>query len=145
MSVCYDAVRMSAAPLFRELARWSVVSSIVLLAGCATFRKAPAAAPTQPAAQNVPAPPAPAIEPARDPVADLIVESEGHFKAGQDALELGHVEAARTEFDRAVNVLLESAYGGRTENWFVIRVAVFLWSSHVPRRPPVSLSLSVKL
>jgi membrane-bound lytic murein transglycosylase D len=106
---------MSAASLSRELARWSVVSSIVLLAGCATFRKAPAAAPTQPAAQNVPAPPAPAVEPARDPVADLIVESEGHFKAGQEALELGHVEAARTEFDRAVNVLLESAYGGRTE------------------------------
>ena len=55
------------------------------------------------------------VEPASDPIADLIVESEGHFKAGQQALELGHVEAARTEFDRAVNVLLESTYGGRTE------------------------------
>src|SRR5262245_7692201 len=99
MSVWYDAVRMLSAPSSRELARWSVVSSIVLLAGCgATFRKAPAASPTQPAAQNVPAPPPPAaVEPARDPVADLIADSEGHFKAGQEALDLGHVEAARTE------------------------------------------------
>ena len=115
-AVCYDAVRMLSASPSRELARWSVVSSIVLLAGCgATFRKAPATSPTQPAAQNVPAPPATAVEPARDPIADLIAESETHFKAGQEALELGHVEAARTEFDRAVNVLLESPYGGRTE------------------------------
>src|SRR6185436_16143888 len=38
-----------------------------------------------------------------------------HFKAGQTALEQGHVEAARLEFDRAVDLLLESPYGGRTE------------------------------
>jgi len=45
----------------------------------------------------------------------LIAESEGHFKAGQDALELGHVEAARSAFDLAVNLLLESPYGARGE------------------------------
>jgi membrane-bound lytic murein transglycosylase D len=54
-------------------------------------------------------------EPVEDPVVTLISTSEQHFKAGQTALEQGHVEAARQEFDRAVNVLLESPYGGRTE------------------------------
>jgi membrane-bound lytic murein transglycosylase D len=58
--------------------------------------------------------PAPAA-PAEDPVVTLIAASEEHFKAGREALELGHVEAARLEFDKAVNVLLESTYGGRTE------------------------------
>jgi membrane-bound lytic murein transglycosylase D len=50
-----------------------------------------------------------------DPVLTLIAESEQHFEAGQRELELGHVGGAKLEFDRAVNVLLESPYGGRTE------------------------------
>jgi membrane-bound lytic murein transglycosylase D len=50
-----------------------------------------------------------------DPVLTLINEADRHFKAGQQELELGHVEAAKQEFNRAVNVLLESQYGGRTE------------------------------
>ena len=53
--------------------------------------------------------------PPEDPVVTLIALSEQHFQAGQRELELGHVEGARLEFDKAVNVLLESAYGGRTE------------------------------
>ena len=53
--------------------------------------------------------------PARDPVLVLIATSDRHFKDGEQALELGHVEAARQEFDQAVTVLLESSYGGRTE------------------------------
>jgi membrane-bound lytic murein transglycosylase D len=51
----------------------------------------------------------------QDPVLLLIEVSDQHFKAGQKQLELGHVEAARLEFDKAVNVLLESSYGARTE------------------------------
>src|SRR5262249_44409801 len=38
-----------------------------------------------------------------------------HFEAGQRELEQGHVEAAKLEFNRAVDVLLESPYGARTE------------------------------
>jgi membrane-bound lytic murein transglycosylase D len=74
---------------------------------------------------SVAPPPAPAPEPLpvepvqppppEDPVVTLIALSEQHFRAGQRELELGHVEGARLEFDKAVNVLLESAYGGRTE------------------------------
>jgi membrane-bound lytic murein transglycosylase D len=70
-----------------------------------------------------PAPPtaitaAPALTPAppaADPVVTLIAASDRHFKAGQTELEEGHVEAAKQEFNRAIDVLLESPYGGRTE------------------------------
>src|SRR6266498_2942204 len=53
--------------------------------------------------------------PALDPVVSLIATSDQHFKAGQKELEQGHVDAAKQEFNRAVEVLLESSYGARTE------------------------------
>ena len=53
--------------------------------------------------------------PADDPVLTLIATSDRHFKAGERELEQGHVEAAKQEFNRAVDVLLESPYGARTE------------------------------
>jgi membrane-bound lytic murein transglycosylase D len=53
--------------------------------------------------------------PAEDPVVTLIATSDRHFKIGQQELELGHAEAAKLEFNRAIDVLLESPYGGRTE------------------------------
>jgi len=62
-----------------------------------------------------PAPQPPAPVPVEDPVLTLIASSDRHFKAGQRELELGHAEAAKHEFDRAVDVLMESPYGGRTE------------------------------
>ncbi len=45
----------------------------------------------------------------------LIAASDRAFKAGQKELEQGHFEAAKQEFNRAVDVLLESPYGARTE------------------------------
>jgi len=59
-------------------------------------------------------PPAPAA-PVEDPVLTLIDSSDRAFKAGQRELEQGHVEAAKQEFNRAIDVLLESPYGARTE------------------------------
>ena len=50
-----------------------------------------------------------------DPVTALIATSDRHFKIGQTELEQGHFEAAKQEFNLAVNVLLESPYGARTE------------------------------
>ena len=38
-----------------------------------------------------------------------------HFEAGERELKLGHLDRARIEFDRAVDVLLESPYGARTD------------------------------
>src|SRR5688572_16370876 len=71
--------------------------------------------PQRPAVQP-PAPATPAALPANaDPIAILIGTSQRHFENGERELKLGHLERARTEFDRAVDVLLESTYGARTE------------------------------
>jgi membrane-bound lytic murein transglycosylase D len=64
--------------------------------------------------------PAPLVQtqgplPVEDPVVTLIAASDRHFKSGQSELEQGHFEAAKQEFNEAVNVLLESPYGARTE------------------------------
>jgi len=53
--------------------------------------------------------------PAEDPVLALIAEPQRGFAAGQRELKLGHVEAPRQAFNRSVELLLESPYGGRTE------------------------------
>jgi membrane-bound lytic murein transglycosylase D len=67
-------------------------------------------------------PPPPVVEvqapdpvPVHDPIADLIAESERHFAAGERELGLGHLEQARTSFDLAIEVLLKSPAGARTE------------------------------
>lgn len=53
--------------------------------------------------------------PVQDPVLTLVAASNGHFQAGQRELEQGHFDTAKVEFDRAVDMLLESPYGARTE------------------------------
>jgi membrane-bound lytic murein transglycosylase D len=76
----------------------------------------PAITPSSPAhveADQGPMLPLPA--PVEDPVLTLIAASDDHFKAGQKEIEQGHFEAAKQEFNRAVDVLLESPYGARTE------------------------------
>jgi membrane-bound lytic murein transglycosylase D len=66
------------------------------------------------AAQRPPQPrPHGAPAPVQDPVASLIATSERHFTNGESELKLGHLDQARAEFDRAVDVLLESQYGAR--------------------------------
>jgi membrane-bound lytic murein transglycosylase D len=50
-----------------------------------------------------------------DPIDALIAISEGHFAAGQKELQLGHLTAASTLFDRAVDVLLAAPTGARGE------------------------------
>src|SRR5207249_752288 len=68
--------------------------------------------PVQSAAETLPLPEVVRVE---DPITTLIGNSNRHFQAGEEALQLGHVEAAKQEFNRAIGVLLESPYGGRTE------------------------------
>ena len=61
----------------------------------------------------VPAPP-PVAAPV-DPVEALIATSQKHYDAGDRELKLGHLDQAKAEFDRAVDVLLQSPYGARTD------------------------------
>src|SRR3712207_5695825 len=48
---------------------------------------------------------APAPQPPSDPVTTLIATSQRHFDAGERELKLGHLDRARREFDRAVDVM----------------------------------------
>jgi membrane-bound lytic murein transglycosylase D len=73
---------------------------------------APAQA-TKPGPVLVAPPPSPQL--ASDPIADLIALSNGHFEAGQSELQLGHLDSARIEFNKAIDVLLESPWGARSE------------------------------
>jgi membrane-bound lytic murein transglycosylase D len=87
---------------------------LLVVAACGSNpkrQKQPAVSP-QPAAPVTPEAPPP---PPPDPVATLIEQSQQHFQTGERELQMGHLERARQEFDRAVDVLLESPYGARTD------------------------------
>ncbi|OFW01040.1 MAG: hypothetical protein A3I61_12825 [Acidobacteria bacterium RIFCSPLOWO2_02_FULL_68_18] len=45
----------------------------------------------------------------------MIAISTLHFEAGERELQFGHLTAAKTAFNRALEVLLDSPFGGRTE------------------------------
>src|SRR4249919_1102628 len=99
--------------------RCAFVALLPTIAACSSSLKTqgPLVKPTAPAitpsAAQSPAP-APAVS-FEDPVETLIASSDRSVKAGQRELEQGHVEAAKQEFNRALDVLLESPYGARTE------------------------------
>ncbi|MEO8076431.1 MAG: transglycosylase SLT domain-containing protein [Acidobacteriota bacterium] len=86
----------------------------VAAAGCGSNPK------PQVAAMTLPPPPlSPPVQvvvpPPVDPITRLIESSQAHFETGERELKVGHLERARVEFDRAVDVMLESPYGARTD------------------------------
>jgi membrane-bound lytic murein transglycosylase D len=84
----------------------------VLIAGCVSGSGTQAVK----VVPQAPAPviaPIPAPAPTPDPVTTLIATSDRHFEAGRKELELGHLERAKAEFDRALDALLESPDGAR--------------------------------
>jgi membrane-bound lytic murein transglycosylase D len=102
--------------------RRTLVALFPFVAACGSSLRTqgPAVTPAAaPARMTAPAPLPARLEsapaPAEDPVLALIASSDRHFRTGRKELEQGHTEAAKHDFDRAVDVLLESPYGGRTE------------------------------
>lgn len=93
---------------------------LTVACGSAVKSQAPNTTPTRPDTGSAAVAPAitpfPADQPpVEDPALALIAASDRHFKAGQTELEQGHFERAKEEFNRAVGVLIESPFGGRTE------------------------------
>jgi membrane-bound lytic murein transglycosylase D len=87
-----------------------------LAGGCAARSEVIAAAPKQVATPGpvlVAATPSPQL--VADPIGDLIALSNSHFEAGQSELQLGHLDSARVEFNKALDILLESSWGARSE------------------------------
>ena len=88
----------------------------VAAVGCAS--RGPVAQATQPASAVTAPPPQLASEapaPPADPIADLIALSNRHFESGQRELAAGHLETAKNQFDRALEVILESPSGSGGE------------------------------
>jgi membrane-bound lytic murein transglycosylase D len=98
-------------------ARLALLSPLVLGACGPSVKNTAAAKPVPPAPVVVveapPVPPPPV--PLPDPVEELIARSNQHFKTGVLELEAGHTASAKEQFDKAIDVLIESPYGGRTE------------------------------
>ncbi len=91
-----------------------VLAAICLaLAACGSNPKPQVPAVPEPTPQLPAVVPAP--QPPPDPVEGLIRASQKYFESGERELKMGHLERARSEFDRAVDVLLESPYGARTD------------------------------
>ncbi|HEY3161667.1 MAG TPA: transglycosylase SLT domain-containing protein [Vicinamibacterales bacterium] len=95
----------------------ALLSIAVVSGGCAARSEVVAAPAPQrtssPAPVLVSGPTSPQL--VTDPIADLIALSNSHFDAGQAELRLGHLDSARNEFNKALDVLLESPSGARTE------------------------------
>src|SRR5687768_13559682 len=86
------------------------------LAACGANSKPQVTATPPPAPVAAPAPQAPAPPKAlADPIATLIATSQRHFETGEREFKAGHLDKARQEFDQAVEVLLQSPYGARTD------------------------------
>jgi membrane-bound lytic murein transglycosylase D len=86
--------------------------SAVLIAGCVSGSSKQVVK----VVPQVPAPVAvakPIQQPAPDPIAILIATSDRHFETGRKELALGHLESAKTEFNHALDTLLESPGGAR--------------------------------
>ncbi len=106
---------MTSRSWLRTIAGFGLSTTIIACGGNPQPQITPSATPVAPAAS---APVAQNSTPAQtpaDPVVTLIATSQKHFDNGERELKLGHLDRARTEFDRAVDVLLESRYGARTD------------------------------
>ena len=102
--------------LVAQWRRYAFLTLFPLVTACSSSLKTPVVTPAAAAVAHKASAQAPApVAPVEDPVVTLIASSDRYFKAGQKELEQGHVEAAKQEFNRAVDVLLESPYGARTE------------------------------
>jgi membrane-bound lytic murein transglycosylase D len=89
------------------------VLGALLFAGCISTPKPVAVKVVPPPPAGISAPQA-IQEPKPDPAATLIAASDKHFEEGRKELALGHLERAKAEFDLALDTLLESAEGARS-------------------------------
>ena len=101
-------------PSKRHLPAAPVLAALLIAAGCVSGSGTKTAQVVPQAPAPIPVP-APVPAPAPDPVAILILNSDAHFEAGQKELAVGHLERAKTEFNRALDALLESPGGARAD------------------------------
>lgn len=86
----------------------------LVITGCATGT-APKVAQVAPPTSTPDVAVVPQAVSSEDPVLGLLARSDRHFETGQQELALGHLERARHQFDRALDVLLETPEGARAD------------------------------
>jgi membrane-bound lytic murein transglycosylase D len=101
-------------PDFRAL-RYAALFASGLAVGCSGNPKPQVAKAAPPAQTPRPVAPPQAAASATDPIAALIATSNRHYEAGEKELSQGHLDKARIEFNQALDVLLESPYGARSD------------------------------
>ena len=100
-------------PSKRHLPVVPVVGALLIAAGCVSASSTQTVKVVPPLPPPVAAP-VTAPEPTPDPIAILIAASDKYFEAGQKELAVGHLLRARAEFDKALDTLLESPEGARS-------------------------------
>jgi membrane-bound lytic murein transglycosylase D len=98
----------------RLLPEAAAIGVSIFLVGCGSTPKSVKAKVDPPPAPAAVLPPAPPVV-QRDPVVELIAESQRHFADGERELAVGHLAQAKTSFDLAIEVLMKSQYGARSE------------------------------
>jgi membrane-bound lytic murein transglycosylase D len=94
---------------------------LLMAAGCASRSTSTAVAPVAaPPTVAVVAPPAPVaaappVDPVEASVQALIAESTRHFEIGQRQVKDGHLDAARAEFNRALELVMQFGPGPRSD------------------------------
>jgi|HubBroStandDraft_5_1064220.scaffolds.fasta_scaffold00201_9 membrane-bound lytic murein transglycosylase D len=78
--------------------------------------QAPDQVSAQPQNQDKTKPESPSPAPTADPVASLIAGVEKDYQAGLDAYKAGQTDAAKQDFDKAINALLESNLDIRSDD-----------------------------
>jgi membrane-bound lytic murein transglycosylase D len=101
-----------AMPTLRQGLSCGVCLVALFAVGCAGKKPTPVSQPVAPSAIVVGAQD---LTLKSDPVADVIALSDQHFESGRRELDAGHLETAKTEFNRSLEVLLEWPGGARSE------------------------------
>ncbi|HVZ21239.1 MAG TPA: lytic transglycosylase domain-containing protein, partial [Vicinamibacterales bacterium] len=93
------------------------VSAAVALAACGSNPRPQVTAtpPPTPVVQKEAPPEPPPLPEVTDPITGLIDSSQKAFDIGERELQAGHLERARLAFDQAIQILLDSPYGARTD------------------------------
>jgi membrane-bound lytic murein transglycosylase D len=90
----------------------------LLLAGCGPRSTPAVVAPVEaaPVVAVAPAPtPPPPVAPVVDPIDALIAQSNRHFENGRRQIQDGHLESARSEFNRALELVMQWQAGPRSD------------------------------
>src|SRR5437762_1843224 len=91
-----------------------LLASVIALTSCGGEKRATTAPPARATAPNITASTASApklqetLKPKTDPVVQVLAEVETTYEAGRANYAAGHMEAAKADFDHAVDLLLQS-------------------------------------